>query len=141
MRSIALAVLALIALALPARAADLPTVDKAWSRPATVKVGVVYMRVTGGATDMRLTGASSPLSTKVEIHETRMKGGMMDMRETDGVAIPKGKVVEFRTGGLHLMLIGLKQPLTAGMRFPVTLTFGAAGKSTVEVEVRRRAPK
>ena len=118
-----------------------PTVDKVWSRPTAVKLGVVYMRIKGGAADTRLTAARTPIAAKVEVHETKMKNGMMDMREVGGVDVPAGKTVEFKTGGLHLMLMGLKKPLTAGMRFPLTLTFGTAGDRTVEVEVRRRPPE
>lgn len=138
--ALALAVPALVAPG-PALADGLPSVDKAWSRPTAIKVGVVYMRVTGGTVAARLTGARTPLAAKVEIHETKMKNGMMDMRARDGVDIPAGKIVSFKTGGLHLMLMGLRKPLTEGMRFPVTLRFGAAGERTIQVHVRRRAPE
>lgn len=125
----------------PVLAGDPPTVDQAWSRPTAVKLGVVYMRVTGGDAAARLTAARTPVAAKVEIHEATMKNGMMNMRQVDGVDIPAGKVVRFKTGGLHLMLTGLKEPLAEGMRFPLTLRFGNAGERTVEVEVRRRAPQ
>ena len=140
----ALPVLVLLVLAVPlhgAQAGDLPAIEKAWSRPTTVKVGVVYMHIKGTSRDLKLTGASTPVAAKVEVHETRMKNGMMDMREVGSVAIPKGETVEFRTGGLHLMLMGLKTSLSEGMRFPLTLKFGDAGERTIEVDVRRRPPR
>ena len=38
-----------------------------------------------------------------------------------------------RPGSYHVMLIGLKKPLTAGERFPITLTFERAGNISVTV--------
>jgi periplasmic copper chaperone A len=38
---------------------------------------------------------------------------------------------------MHIMLIGLKKPLTAGQSFPLTLTFAKAGTRTVEVAVEK----
>lgn len=140
---LAFAPLALLVVLFPgiASANEVPKVDKAWSRPTAVAVGVVYMDVTGGGKDARLTAARTPIAAKVEIHLSSMKDGMMSMREVGGVDVPAGKTVKFKTGGLHLMLMGLKKPLTDGMQFPVTLTFGPAGDRTVTVTVRRRAPK
>jgi len=37
--------------------------------------------------------------------------------------------------GMHLMLIGLKEPLKDGARFPMTLDFERAGKVEVTVIV------
>ena len=38
-------------------------------------------------------------------------------------------------GGLHIMLMELKEPLTAGKHLPLTLTFEKAGKIEVEIVV------
>lgn len=60
----------------------------------------------------------------------------MRMREvTDGVAVAPGTTVKFAPGGYHIMLMGLKQPLKAGDRFPLTLKFAKAGSVTVDVQV------
>jgi len=39
------------------------------------------------------------------------------------------------TGGMHLMLEGLSQPLRQGQSFPLTLKFQHAGDITVQVAV------
>jgi len=39
--------------------------------------------------------------------------------------------VAFDPGGMHIMLVGLKQPLKEGQTFPLTLTFRKAGKVDV----------
>ena len=66
--------------------------------------------------------------------------GVMRMREIDGIALaPKAKL-QMRPGtGMHLMLIGLKEPLKEGATFPMTLQFERAG--TVEVNVVVQAPQ
>ena len=44
-------------------------------------------------------------------------------------------------GGTHLLLLpGLRAPLAAGDRFPVTLRFERAGEQVVEVWVEARRP-
>jgi copper(I)-binding protein len=88
-----------------------------------------------GAMADRLLGARTPLAGKVEIHGSSMSGGVMRMRALAAVDVPVGSMVELRSGGNHLMLIGLAQPLTAGMVVPLTLTFAVAGKVRVDVPV------
>jgi copper(I)-binding protein len=43
--------------------------------------------------------------------------------------------VEFGPSGYHLMLLDLRQPLRAGERFPITLTFAHGGVILVSVFV------
>jgi copper(I)-binding protein len=66
--------------------------------------------------------------------------GVMRMREIDGIALaPKAKL-QMRPGtGMHLMLVGLKEPLKEGATFPMTLQFEHAG--TVEVKVVVQTPR
>jgi periplasmic copper chaperone A len=59
----------------------------------------------------------------------------MRMREVDAIALPTGKAVELKPGGLHIMFIGLKAPLKAGESFPLKLRFEKAGEVTVQVNV------
>jgi len=51
---------------------------------------------------------------------------------------PRGQMM-LKPGGLHVMLIGLKQPLKVGESFPLTLTFEKAGKLDVTVTVEKSA--
>ncbi len=61
----------------------------------------------------------------------------MKMRPlAEGLAIPAGATVKLEPGGFHLMLMQLKQPLTAGQRYKATLVFEKAGAVEVEFEVR-----
>ena len=85
----------------------------------------------------RLTGASSNVADKLQIHEMSVVNGVMQMRElADGLPVPADGSVVLKPGSYHVMLIGLKQPLTVGETFPLTLKFEKAGTISVTVAVQ-----
>ena len=94
-----------------------------------------------GRTPDRLTSAASPAAAQVQLHNMTTRGGVMRMRPvTDGLEVAPGQTRAIQPGGeLHLMLIGLRLPLKAGERIPVTLTFARAG--TVHVDFAVHAQK
>lgn len=110
-------------------------VDGAWIR-ATVK----GQQVTGGFMDLTsaqaltLVGFESPIARRAELHEMAMDGDVMRMRQIDALALPAGATVSLKPGGHHLMLTGLKQPLSEGDTVPLTLLLkGADGKVVKQV--------
>lgn len=111
-------------------------VDDPWVRgtvtgqPATG----AFMRLTPSA-HARLVAARSPVAAVVEIHEMAMDGDVMKMRQVDAIDLPAGQTVELKPGGYHLMLMGLKTPLKAGDKLPLTLKFEKAGEVVVTVNV------
>ncbi len=125
--------------ALPASAGEL-TVTNAWSRttPPGVTVGVVYftLRNDTGKSD-RLLKLSTPVASKVEVHRTEIKDGIARMREVSILHVDAGQALEFAPNGMHLMLMGLKQPLVEGRSFDLELLFEVAGPRTVKVFVRK----
>lgn len=136
-----LAAALLISLAsLPAWAANI-SVTNAWAR-ATMPgqpVGGAYMKIQSDA-DARLLSASSSAVPRVEVHEMKMDGDVMRMREVKAIDLPKGKTVSLEPGGYHIMLMGLKKPITAGEVIPLTLVVESDGKKqTVEVKTEARA--
>ncbi len=56
-----------------------------------------------------------------------MVGTLMKMRPVSALDIPPGSTVALGTGGYHVMLTGLRQPLAVGDKVPLTLTFEKAG--------------
>ena len=62
--------------------------------------------------------------------------GVMKMTPQERVDVPARGQVSFKPGGLHVMLIGLRQELKPGDKFPVTLRFEKAGDRTIEAVVR-----
>jgi copper(I)-binding protein len=111
-------------------------ISNAWARatPKGAPVGGAYMTITNkGTDDDRLLGGTSPVSGQVQVHQMSMDKGVMSMRPVaGGLEIKAGQAVEFKTDSFHLMLVGLKQPLTQGERVKVTLEFAKAGKIDVE---------
>ena len=95
-----------------------------------------------GAVADRLVRASTPAAERVELHSMAVDAqGVMRMREVDGIALaPKAKVQMKPGSGLHMMLIGLKQPLKEDASFPMTLEFERAGKVEVKVIVGQPKP-
>jgi copper(I)-binding protein len=76
---------------------------------------VVYLTLhNAGGTSDRLLSASTPVAQRVEIHAGGVSHGVAMMRPIAGIDIAVGSMVEFKSGGNHLMLIGLRQPLSAG---------------------------
>jgi copper(I)-binding protein len=124
--------------ALPAFA-DVRVTD-AWVR-ATVtgqRTTAAFMKLTPTA-DATLIGAASPAAAVVEIHEMKLDAGVMQMRRIERLPLQAGKTVELTPSGYHVMLMGLRAPVSDGGAIPITLTFeDRAGKRT-SVEVKAAA--
>jgi hypothetical protein len=121
-------------------AAAVLTVAKAWARatPGGAKVGAGYFEIVNATSveDVLLSAAAPVVAGKTEIHEMKHEDGIMKMRAlADGLTIPAGQTVSLAPGGLHIMFLDLKAPLTAGQTFDLELTFKSAGKMTVPVTV------
>jgi periplasmic copper chaperone A len=116
-------------------------VDQAWARPTVPgqQGGGGFLSITSATAD-RLLGGSTALAERFELHTMAMKGDVMEMRQVDAIELPAGKAVELKPGGLHVMFIGLKQPLALGSKVPVTLKFERAGEVKVEFDVMPRPP-
>ena len=114
------------------------TVDQAWARatPGAATIGAAYFVIANPTSSAdRVIAISSPIAERVEIHQHFLDGTVMRMREVPSVEIGPGETVAFKPGGLHLMLINLKQPLRQGDRFPLTVKLDKAGDIHVEVTV------
>ncbi len=131
-KSLMLAVIATMALAGTAHAQGI-TVDQAWARATSPSqtVGGVFLTITDKGTPDTLVSASSPIADMLELHETVADNGVMKMRPIAGLPVAAGQSVVLKPGSYHLMAMGLKQPLTPGYQFPVTLNFAKAGAVTV----------
>lgn len=122
--------------------ADGVKIENAWVRATAPgqKVAGGFMDLTADA-DMALVGGDSPASKSLELHIMKMDGGVMEMRQVKEIALPKGQTVKLEPGGLHIMFIGIKKPLMAGDKTPLTLIVrGADGKERkldVRADVRK----
>lgn len=131
----------ILSLALSGVAHAQVAVDAPWVRasvPQQTATGA-FMRLTASR-DLRLIGARSDAAQTTEVHEMAMQGQMMRMRQVAALPLPRGQAVALAPGGYHVMLIGLKRPLSAGEQVTLTLVFEDAGgkrsEQTVQAPVR-----
>jgi periplasmic copper chaperone A len=119
------------------------TIGHPWARPIAGpnKIGAAYLSImNAGQLPDKLEAASSPEAGKAEIHEHAMDAnGIMRMRPVQGgLLIPAGGTIEFKPGGYHIMLMGLKHNLEDGAHIPLKLTFERAGPVDVEVNIEKQ---
>jgi periplasmic copper chaperone A len=115
------------------------TIHNAWARPTVPgqQGGGGFMTLQSPVADKLLSG-STPVAERFELHTMAMEGDVMKMREIKAIDLPAGQKVELKPGGLHVMFIGIKEPLKLGSKVPVTLKFEKAGEVKVEFEVMSR---
>jgi copper(I)-binding protein len=112
------------------------TLKDGWVRVSTGDVSAAYVTiVNGGAEADQLTGVSGSISTTAEVHTMEMTDGVMQMRPVESIEVPAGGAVELKPGGAHIMLMGLKGPLTEGANVDLTFTFTKAGEMKVTLPV------
>ena len=123
---------AICMLAMPAFGQSVKEVGPVQAQGAWVRATVAgqkstgaFMRITASSAT-RLVGVSSPVAGLAEVHEMKMIGNVMTMREAPAIDLPAGKAVDFKSGGYHIMLMDLKQPLPPGSTVALTLKFSDA---------------
>jgi copper(I)-binding protein len=102
--------------------------------------GSAYLKLENkGKSADKLTKVESAIAKSVELHTMEMEGEVMKMREVKEISLNAGEKIEMHPGGgYHIMLVDLRQPLKAGEKFSLTLTFEKAGKLNVIVNVEEK---
>ncbi len=96
-----------------------------------------YMRLTNNSEKMQaLNYIHTPIAEHVEVHRMFYQDGMMQMRPVKRLKLNPGETKQLESGGFHLMLMGVYEPLKAGEHFEITLEFETGHVVTVPVEVR-----
>jgi copper(I)-binding protein len=122
----------------PALAGEL-TVTGAWARstPPGAGMGAIYLTIDNGSTKSdRLLKLKTSVASAAEVHRTEELDGIVRMREVAVLHVAAGERIEFKPGGHHVMLTGLKKPLVEGQVFELELAFEVAGPRKVKVVVR-----
>lgn len=120
-------------------AAPALSVRDAWVRatPAGRQMTGAFMVIDNtSSTPRALVSVTADVASPVELHEMKQDGGMMRMSPVKQIDVPARGRVELKPGSFHLMLFGLKAPLTAGQTVNVTLVFDDGTKLPVKAEVR-----
>ena len=115
------------------------TVKDAWARPASAgENGAAYFVIENGtAAGDTLLSVSSEIASATEVHMSMGDdNGVMSMQMQESIPVPAKDTVKFEPGGLHVMLIGLKQELKIGDEFELTLHFKNHADITLKVIVK-----
>lgn len=119
------------------------TVEDAWARtsPMSADSGAIYAIFTSEADDAIVSAdVDFSIAMSAEVHETTTAAdGSMGMQMVESVPLPAGQSVAFEPGGLHIMLMGLVEPLKVGDKITVTLTLESGNLVTFDAEVREDA--
>lgn len=90
-------------------------------------------------TDDELIGVSTEIAGAAEIHESSMDNDVMQMRMVESVPLVSGEDVEFESGGLHVMLVGLKDDAKVGDLVDIVLHFKNSEDIRLQVPVQEGA--
>jgi periplasmic copper chaperone A len=115
-------------------------IDQPWARatPGGAKTGAAYMTVkNNGASVDRLLGATTAVADKVQFHKETRDDGVSRMQEVPSLDVKPGAKITFKPGVMHMMMVGLKQPLKEGQTVPMTLQFERAGNIAVTVSIEK----
>jgi len=120
---------------------DVVAIMNAWVRqaPPATKVNAGYMTLVNVASEeLQLVKFESEAFGSIELHEMAMVDGLMEMREITDLIIPANSQVQFKPGGMHLMLMDPRDHLIVGQTVDISLIFQSGKTQTVLVKVAAR---
>jgi periplasmic copper chaperone A len=85
------------------------------------QTGVAYMKIISQK-NAELVKVETPVAKRAEMHNM------------DAIALPASNEILLAPGGYHIMLMNLKQPLKAGDKVPLKLSF-KLGNETIAMDV------
>jgi copper(I)-binding protein len=115
-------------------------VQDPWARatPRGVTTGAAYVTLSNdGASADELVSVTTPVANTIQFHKETEENGISHMRQLRTVELPAGAKVTFAPGDMHMMMLGLKQPLIEGQAVPLTFVFKNAGKIDVMAPVAK----
>lgn len=87
-----------------------------------------------------LIAAYSPVADQVQIHEPEQHGKTIVMKQVNSLLIPAQKDEDLHYGGIHLMLIGMQEPLANHQEVPLTLIFSDGSWLSIDASVFSAPP-
>jgi len=109
-----------------------------WARAAAKDGNSAVYMILHNHTDVddELIGASTDVATAVEMHESQLDAnGIAQMTQLVSIPFAVDEELELKPGGLHIMLIGLKQDLNIADEFTLTLYFKNYGDVVLTIPV------
>lgn len=138
MKHMVLALAGLVCSALTMAAELQIEIKDGWVRlPPPGAPAAAYFTVHNHGEATILRDVHSPLAGMSMIHGTEHENGMAKMRHVDSLPVGRGGVIQLAPGGLHVMLMRLKQPLQEGQQVPLVLQFDG-GEKHISLPVQNR---
>ena len=86
--------------------------------------------------DIAITSANSDIAEKNELHTHIKENKMMKMIKIEKLVVPAKSSLELKSGGDHVMLMGLKKELKVGDEINLELSFSDGDKKSIKVPVK-----
>ena len=86
--------------------------------------------------DIAITSANSDVAEKNELHTHIKENKMMKMMKIEKLVVPAKSSLELKSGGDHVMLMGLKKELKVGDEINLELSFSDGDKKNIKVPVK-----
>ncbi len=115
--------------------ADEVTISEPFALASMQYNSAAFMTIVNNGDDTAIVAARSPVSEVVELHTHREENGVMRMRQVEKIDLPSGETVMLKPGGLHVMLIDLKQALEVDTEISVTLIYADGSESSLMMPV------
>lgn len=109
--------------------------------PPGQQVSAAFMTIhNDDMNDHKVVSATSPAAKTVELHTHTNDNGVMRMRQIPEINLPAGGDAILKPGGLHVMLIGLTQELTADKPVAVTIKYEDGSEKALSLPVKGMMP-
>ena len=86
--------------------------------------------------DIAITSANSDVAEKNELHTHIKENQMLKMMKIEKLVVPAKSSLELKSGGDHVMLMGLKKELKVGDEINLELSFSDGDKKKIKVPVK-----
>lgn len=117
-------------------------IKNVWARasiPSSRNSAAYFEIVNNTDKEYVIISASTSVANNVELHNSFVdEKGISRMTSIDKVVVPAGSTIEFKPGGMHVMLFNLKKSFNQGDKFNLTLFIENSDPITVECEVRNQ---
>ncbi|MEQ9308188.1 MAG: copper chaperone PCu(A)C [Balneolaceae bacterium] len=121
------------------KSSDEIIISDGWARPGKAgMMSAAYFKIINGTSSAdTLFSVESDASTNTQIHLSfQNEDGLMSMEEQPYVVIPAQSEVEFKQGGLHVMIIQPTNDLLEGDSLSLKLFFNSMTKFDLKVPIR-----
>ena len=105
--------------------------------PGTVNTAIFLVFKNMGSTAHNLLSAKTAIAKSTELHTHIKADGMMKMVPVEKIKLPAQSEVVLKSGGDHIMLIGLNAALKPGQTLALELTFEDGSQKKLTVPTRK----